>query len=250
MTAPAVADPLAAIHDQLVGAAARRIARRRRRRRAAVVGVLLLLLVAAGAAAGGLTGSSTGVPVIDKLLDVESGDHGGGPDWRPGPGGASQPLPAPGLAGPKGVALAYLSRDGRICSAAAEDIGARGVRGSFGRCYEPADLARRLSRRGVVCCAFAMGPDRREYSGYADGEVTAVHLLVRNGRVPARLTPAWTPKAPGAEPQRFFVAADERDFGVDDDGVQPEDMAGVPGLPELIEVRYADGRVERVKPGP
>jgi hypothetical protein len=244
-------DPLAAIRDQLVAAARGRIVRRRRRRRAALVVALLALLVAAGAAASELTGFSTGVPAVDRLLAVESGDGGRGLDLRPGTGGASDPLPAPGLTGGEGgMALAYLSRARRVCTAAAEDIGDRGVRGSFGGCYEPADLTRRLERRGVVLTGMSGSPDDRTYSGHAAGDVVAVRLLLPGGPVEAELTKPWTPRAPGGEPQRFFVGVDERDVDVGGDGVQDDEMALISPRPPRLELEYADGEVRKVKPGP
>jgi hypothetical protein len=243
------ADPLAAIRAELVTAARNRIARRRRRRRAAAIAATVALLLAAAATASELTGFSTGVPAVDRLLDVESGDDGHGLELRPGTGGASEALPAPGLTGGKGgVALAYVNRAGDVCAVAAEDIGERGVRGGFGGCYDPADLARRLDRRGLVVGPMALGADERTYAGHADGDVVALTLLLPDARVRARLTPRWTPK--GGEAQRFWVAADRRKLDVGDDGVQPEELNTVSLIPRAAELRYADGRVVRVKPGP
>jgi hypothetical protein len=243
---PAAGDPLAAIGLQLVTAARRRKLRHRRRRRTALVAALVLLMLAAGAGASELAGLDTGVPAIDKLLDIE---HGSGPrDIRPA-GSSSDPLSAPGLAGgPRGVALAYVSRAGTICSAAAENIGERGVRGGFGACYEAADLERMLDRRGVVCCTFSAGPDDRTYAGYAAADVVAIRLLVRGGPVAAELTRPWTPKVPGGRPQRYFVAIDGRDIDVGDDGVQLDDLALIPHELPTLELDYADGRVVKWEP--
>jgi hypothetical protein len=234
-------DPLAAIRAELVIAARTRIGRRRRRRRAAIAAAALALLLAAAATASELTGFSTGVPAVDRLLDIESGHPEHGLELRPGSGGASEALPAPGLTGGKGgVALAYVNRAGNVCNAAAEDIGDRGVRGGFGGCYDPADLARRLDRRGVVLGPMALGADERTYAGHADGDVVELILLMSDGRpVRARLTPPWTPK--GGEAQRFWVAADRRHLPIDQ---------ALSAIPRAIELRYADGRVVRMKPGP
>jgi hypothetical protein len=243
-------DPLAAIRGQLVAAARGRIRRRRRRRRAALVVTLALLLMAAGAAASELTGFSTGVSAIDRLLAVESGEGGRGLELRPGTGRASDALPAPGLTGGKGgMALAYLSRAGRVCAAAAEDIGDRGVRGSFGGCYDPADLARRLERRGVVLTGMSGSPRDRTYSGHAAADVVAVRLLLPGGPVEARLTRPWRPRAAGGEPQRFFIAVDERDIDVGVDGVQSDEIDLISPRPPRLELEYSDGHVREVKPG-
>ena len=244
-------NPLAAIRAQLVEAARGRIVRRRRRRRASALVAIVLLLVAAGAAASELTGFSTGVPAVDELLDIESGHVPGGLELRPGAGGASDPLPAPELTGGKGGnALAYLSRAGLVCSASAEDIGDRGVRGGFGGCYEPAQLARRLELRGVVLTGMSGGPDSRTYTGHAAGDVVAVRLLLPGGPVDARLTGPWTPRAPGGKPQRFFVAVDARDVDVGGDGVQEDEIDLISPRPPRLELEYADGRVVEVDPGP
>ena len=245
MSQKAAGDPLAAIGLQLVAAAGRRRQRHRRRRRTALVAALVVLVLAAGAGASELAGLGTGVPAIDQLLDIEHGS--GARDIRPA-GSSSDPLPAPGLTGgPNGVALAYVSRAGTICSAAAEDIGERGVRGGGGACYEPADLERTLDRRGVVCCTLSAGPKARTYAGYAAADIVAIRLLVP-GRPAAELTRPWTPKVPGARPQRYFVATDDRDIDVGDDGVQEDELALIPSEPPRLELEYADGRVVKWEP--
>lgn len=243
-------DPLERIRRDLVAAAARRRDRTRRRRLALLVAVPVLLVAGtAGAAAVG--DFSTGVPAIDGLLAVEGGEERPfGGDVRPGPGGASEPLSLP--AGPDGrdaAAVAYLSRDGLVCKARGDFRRWDGSpRGSYGGCLPPAYLARMLSRRTVYCCGSEHGPDRRIYDGLAAGDVVALHLLMDDGAtVEAKLTPPWTPAAPGAEPLRLFVAVDERDIDVGGDGVQLDEGDSIMRFPDRIEAELNNGRTVEVR---
>jgi hypothetical protein len=54
---------------------------------------------------------------------------------------------------------------------------------------------------------------------------------VRGGPVDALLTKPWTPRVPGGEPQRYFVARDERDISGELNSQLPR-----------LELHYADGR--------
>lgn len=249
-------DPLAAIREQLVAAARRRRVHRRRRRRGVTLAAVALLLLAAGAGASELAGLSTGVPAVDKLLDVENGSGGSEgsarPDIRPGTGGASDPLPAPRLAGgPGGTAVAYVSRDGFICSAFADDRhrSENDVRGGTGGCLDPAGLRRRLERRGAVLGAFAVGADGQEISGHAAADVTEIRAIGPYGTGTARLTDPWTPRVPGGRPQRFFIAYVPAEIDVGDDGVQPGEIDELTRSP-LLEVHFADGSVKRTDGSP
>ena len=244
--APDQRDPLARIRTELVGAAGRRIRRRRARRRVLVAAVVLALGVGASAVAAGVSDFSTGVPVIDELLP-DRPPRSGAVDVRPGPGGASEPLPLPNSAdGKDSVAIAYLNREGSICQAQGDfrrsDGAPRGSDGGGG-CRAPADLARRLGARPAICCGLAAGPDSRIYDGLAAGNVVALRLKLESGRtLEARLTRPWTPGVPGAEPLRVFAAIDEADI----DGEL--DIVAIYSF--TIEARLADGRTVEVAPGP
>ena len=243
-------DPFERIRRELVDAAARRRDRTRRRRRLALLVAVPVMLVAGTAGAAVVGDFSTGVPAIDGLLAVEGRGGPLGTDVRPGPGGASEPLSLP--AGPDGrdaAAVAYLSRDGLVCKARGDFRRWDGSpRGSYGGCLAPAYLARMLSRRTVYCCGSEHGPHRRIYDGLAAGNVVALRLLMDDGAtVEAKLTPPWTPDAPGAEPLRLFVAVDERDIDVGGDGVQLDEGDLIMRFPGRAEAELSDGRTVDVR---
>ena len=220
-------DPLQRIRAELVAAAARANRRRLRRRRIALFAALPVLLLTASAGAAVVGGFTTGVPAVDRLLETE-GQSNDATDPSGRPESASAVLELPNSADGSGAGeVAYVSRDGRICKAQADlrqrDGAPRGTSG--GGCYVPADLARTLSTHTAICCASSNGPDRRIYDGFAAGDVVALHFHMDDGATfDAKLTPKWTPDVPGAEPLRIFVAVDERDIDVGDDGVQLDDL--------------------------
>jgi hypothetical protein len=239
------ADPFERIRRDLMAAAARRRDRTRRRRRLALLVALPVLLLAGTAGAAAVGEFSTGVPAIDGLLAVEGGGGSTGSDVAPGPGAASEPLSRPsGRDGRDAAAVAYLSRDGLVCTARGDFRRWDGApRGSYGGCLPPAYVARMLSRRTVYCCAWEEGPERRIYDGLTDGDVVALRFLMEDGAVvKARLSPPWTPPARGGEPLRLFVAVDERDIDVGGDGVQLGESHLLMGLPERFEAELANGR--------
>jgi hypothetical protein len=249
-TGGAGVDPFERIRRDLVAAAARRRDRTRRRRRLALLAALPVLLIAGTAGAAAVGDFSTGVPAIDGLLANEDGSGPLGSDVRPGPGGASESLRLPsGADGRDAAAVAYLSRDGLVCKARGDFRRWDGApRGSYGGCLAPADLARMLSRRTVYCCASEHGPERRIYDGFAAGDVVALRLLMEDGAtVEAKLTPPWTPAAPGAEPLRLFVAVDERDIDVGGDGVQMDESHLIMGGRFRMEATLRDGRTVAVR---
>lgn len=247
-------DPLDAIRTELVAAARRRTGRARRHRRTLVATVVSLSLASAGALAATLAEFTTGVPAIDRLLENSVVPDQGQPsaDLRPGPGDASEPLPLPaGEGGKDAVGVAYLSRDGRVCAVQGElrrfD---NAPRGSYGGCYEPESLAAELARKGAILQGSTIGPERRIYDGFAAADVHEVRLFVNDRQVArAELTDPWTPAIAGAEPLRFWVAIDETDIDVGDDGVQQDEIDLLPTAPPDLEVEFSDGRViERETP--
>ena len=243
-------DPFERIRRDLVAAAARRRDRTRRRRRLALLAAVPVLLVVGTAGAAAVGDFSTGVPAIDGLLANEDGSGRPGTDVRPGPGGASEPLRIPaGRDGRDAAVVAYLSRDGLVCTARGDFRRWDGAaRGSYGGCLPPPYLARMLSKRTAYCCASEHGPDRRIYDGLAAGNVVALRLLMDDGAtVEAKLTPPWTPDAPGAEPLRVFVAVDERDIGVGGDGVQLDEGDLIMRFPARAEAELSDGRTVEVR---
>lgn len=236
-------DPLDALRLELVGAARRQVARRRKRRRNATIGAALLALLAVAAGASALNEFSTGVPVVDELLEVET------PSLMDEPtGGATEPLPVPTNDG-TAQSLAYLSRDGTICQVEAERHPRieGSVRGGGGGCLPAADMARLLDRHGVRWAGSSHGAERRIFHGFADGDVEHIRVLDEAASAEVRITEPWTPRTEGGQALRLFVVIDERDIDVGGDGLQPEELSLIDmGLP-AIEVTYADGRTEKIE---
>jgi len=228
-------------------AAGTRSARRRRGRRAAIAVAIVIGLVAATAGAAELTGFTTGVPAVDELLDREapSPAPGGTPrlDIRPGPGPASEPLSVP--EGDHMVAtVAYLTRDGNICTASA-DRHRGGVRGGYGGCSGAVeDVNRRVARRGGMWAGSALGFDSRTNTFLVDGDVESVRVLGA-GDWTVKMTPPWTAQAQGARPLRLLVVIDAADIGGDRSGDLPPEAYDQPSL----ELTYGDGHT-RLLDGP
>jgi hypothetical protein len=237
-------DALGALRLELVAAARRQATRRHKRRRIAAMGAALLALLAVAAGASALNEFSTGVPVVDDLLDVE----GGSLFPEPVPNGATESIPVPTNDG-TAHALAFLTKAGTICHVEAERHPRieGSVRGGGGGCWLAADLARRLDRRGVVWSGSSHGPERQTYNGYADGDVTSMRVLGEAAGAEVRMTKPWTPRTEGGEALRFVVVIDERDIDVGDDGVQIDEANLIMRPTPAIEVTYADGRTEKIE---
>jgi hypothetical protein len=218
-------DALAGLRDELMRAARRRASRRRLARRALVIAALVGALLAATAATAALTDFSTGVPVVDELVGIESGPDG---HLRPGPGDASEALLVP-IGDGVYRTVAYLAHDGGVCVVSAERH--RGsVRGSFGGCPPLGDVYRRIERRGASWHGSSGGPDSRTYELLVAGEVSEIRPLGQ-GDWRILMTQPWTPEAPGARPLRLAVAIDEEDIDFDiDRGAFPR-----------LRLVYADG---------
>lgn len=235
-------DALGALRAELVGAGRRAVTRRRRRRRAATLLAAALALLALAAGAAAVANFSTGVPAVDELLNREapSAPPGEVPrlDVRPGPGPASDPLPV--SLGGDHQAVAYLSRDGHICTATA-DHHRGGVRGSYGGCL-PVDMVnRQVERRGGIWDGSAIGVDSRTNFFLVDGEVESVRPL-GDGDWTVRMTPPWTAEAPDARPLRLVVVIDDADIGNPDDDLQPNELPPRAYDEPTLELKYGDGR--------
>jgi hypothetical protein len=103
------------------------------------------------------------------------------------------------------VSLAYLSRDGEICSATVEDDSEGGPRGGVGGCVAPGQLSARVERDGLVPSGLTGGPGGVLHDGFAHRDVVSVRAFGPDGPVEAQLTRPWSPDAPGAEPLRYFA---------------------------------------------
>jgi hypothetical protein len=227
-------DALAALRAELLSAAGRDTSRRRRNRRVLVVAIVIALL-AATAATAALIDSGTGVPAVDKLLDVEV------PDSRhpAGPGSSSESLRVPEGDHMTNV-VAYGARDGSICVASADIKRGGSARGSFGGCPPLADVNRRVERRGGLWMGASRGLDERTTRLVVDGHVKSVRPLGPGDRR-VLMTDPWTPKAPGGRPLRLVVVIDEADI------TEAELLRA--GLGPAVELTYRDGR-RRLLRGP
>jgi hypothetical protein len=200
-------------------------------------------LFAASAGAAELTGFTTGVPVVDELVGIESTTTSPGEapraDHRPGPGDATEPL-AVRMGDGTYQTVAYLARDGSICIVSAERHRG-GVRGSTGGCPPIEDVNRRVERRGAVWYGFTRGPEQRIYELLVGGEVESLRALGA-GDWRVLMSAPWTPQAPGARALRLVVVSDERDIDVGGDGVQEDELDLLEtGFPRL-ELTDAAGR--------
>jgi hypothetical protein len=231
-------DALAALRAELVTAAGRRSAKRRATRRKAIVVAAAALLMAATAATAALTDFSTGVPVVDELVGIESGPGG---HLRPGPGDASEALLVP-MGDGVYKTVAYLARDGGVCIVYAERHRG-GVRGGFGGCPPLTGLTRQVERRGGVWQGSSHGLDQRTYQLLIDGDVRAIRPL-GEGDFRVLMTPPWIPEAPGARPLRLVVVIDDADLGGPATGDLPPKAHNRPSL----ELTYRDGH-QRVLEG-
>jgi hypothetical protein len=204
-------DALVGLREELMRAAGRRASRRRPARRALVIAALVGALLAATVAAAALTDFSTGVPVVDELVGIESGTSG---HLRPGPGDASEALLVPMGDGVYRT-VAYLAQDGGVCIVYAERHRG-GVRGGFGGCPPLGTVYRQIERKGASWHGSSHGPDSRTYELLVVGEVNEIRPL-GPGDWRILMTPPWTPEAPGARPLRLAVAIDDADIDFDID---------------------------------
>jgi hypothetical protein len=227
-------DPLAALRAELTTAAGRRIRRRRTRRRATVVVAIVALLLAATAGAAELAGFTTGVPVVDELIGIDSP-----PGHRPAPGDATKPLAVP-IGDGVYQTVAFLARDGSVCIVAAERHRS-GVRGGGGGCPPLQVIYKQIRRRGASWHGSSYGPDQRTYQLLVPGEVEEIRPLGR-GDWRVLMTPPWTPDADGARPLRLAVAIDDENVDVGEDGLQPGELRLVDRNSPRLELMYADGR--------
>jgi hypothetical protein len=236
------ADALAALRAELLHAAGRDRSRRRRNRRLLVAAAVVVSMLAATAATAALTDFSTGVPVVDELVGIESPPPvPGGPavgDRRPALGSGTEPLDVP-IGDGVYKTVAYLSRDGGVCIVSAERHRG-GVRGGFGGCPSLAYVNRRVERRAGLWMGGSNGVDERTTQPLVDGRVRSVRPL-GPGDWRVLMTDPWTPKAPGAHPLRLVVVIDDADI--------TEEELMVARLAPALKLTYRDGHA-RVLRGP
>lgn len=193
---------------------AERAGLRSRRARVLAVAAALLALVVAGTATAALTGTVTGVPLVDRLVEHSEQLQqtmrelpARLPDRRAVPGSASPSIELGGADGePRRVSLAYLNRDGGLMSATAEagrsaDAGV----GSVGGHAPLGPLLARLGERGVFSAGMQGTGGELLIDGFAAADVTKLELLGPDGAVGAQLTEPWRPDPEQGE-LRYFVA--------------------------------------------
>jgi len=230
------ADALAAVRAELVGAAGRRISRRRGRRRTALLVAVAVLLAAATAATAALIDSSTGVPAVDKLLDVDVP----GSRHPAGPGAASESLRVPEGDHMTNV-VAYYARDGSVCITSADLKRGGSARGSFGGCPPLRDVNRRILRRGGYWFGATLGTDQRASKLLVAGDVRSIRPL-DDGDWTVHMTAPWTPPTRGGRPLRLVVVVDEVD-------IAEQELSTTTPLGPDLELTHADGH-KRVLRGP
>jgi hypothetical protein len=247
---PIETDPLGAIRAELVGAARRRTAARRRRQRATTVVATGLMMLVSVTGASALIGGTTGVQVVDTLLDrIDMSQREGGQQGPPGSpaipadlASASAPIEVPWGDGTKAIGVAYVSKGGPICFALAKPHG-EGVseaRGGVRGCISRPALTRRLADDNVYVTGVSLD-ETVVVRGYAAGDVEAIDVTGPSGKLGVRLGEPWEPDPSGGEVLRPFVAyasvgsgaAAQRD-------VDPRDY-------EIV-ARMEDGRISEVRP--
>lgn len=240
-------DPIGAIRHELVAAAERRIASRRRRRRALVAATAVVVALGATSGALALTNTATGIPAIDRVLDLASRPGAYAPGKTP-PGAPAAPdpnhRPVPGTLGGQvelalptgdGVAVGYMNRDGMVCTALGDVDPPPAGEPSFAgiTCVSGRGLARELEDSPARLVGGG-GGDRTTATmkGFTRGDVESLTVSGARGDVEAVLSPVWTPRGWDGPPLRFFIAlVDARD-------VRPG------GSFPTLRARLADGRVE------
>lgn len=207
---PVATDALGAIRVELVAAARRRAVARQRRRRIATVTAVAASTLVMAAGAGALIAGSTGIESIDRHLGfVESSTRGGGglparavPRITPKQGTATMPLY--GTAGV--VAVAYVGKDGDVCTATSKPHGegAGEAREGWG-CMTPDALSRSLAG-GAAFISSVATLDDVVLVGFTRPNVESLSIRGAGGDFEVKLGDPWTPQTDGAVSTRAFVA--------------------------------------------
>lgn len=259
---PIETDALGAIRLELIGAARRRAAARRRRRQLAATVATGLTMLVAVTGVSAVSGFSTGIPVIDKVLSQEHGEQRAAPlkedipagppgtDVRPAPGSTSDALDLrwpDGSAGAKG--LAYLSMGGDVCFVRAGKPGRGGATEARGRsgCMAPESIGERLTDQPAFVAGVVVG-NPTTVSGYAAPDVEAIEITGPGGPLDVQLTRLWTPNTLDGVTMRVFAATGDMDLN--DGGISPEASSEVMDFRNYsLRVRLQDGRTVEVDDG-
>lgn len=248
-------DPLGAIGASLTAAARRRSARLRRRRRGLFATTATAATLAVTGAAFAVTGTSTGIPALDRLIGEQAADDpwkgtdrldtGAPPpkyDRRP-LGGLSPTVEIPLPDGRHLAAAGYETRDGMICSAtvdpADDSVKPRGGAGCTNIRILKRELRSRPARIGGGGGS-PISPDRYGvHVGVARGDVVGVTVGI-SGKPPveAVVSGPWRPPSWNGAPLRVFFAVLP---------TPPRDVIRSGGFhrwfPTAIAARLADGTI-------
>jgi hypothetical protein len=253
-------DPRLAIRADLLAAGRRQTVRRRRRRGAALATVAVAGVLGTAGAAAKIEGSGTGVPVLDRVLEISierrppmpveyrDGKVVGAPpiDDRVGPGGASPPLELPwGVDGSEGngIGVAYLNRSDHLCFVL---VGPerRADRGGVG-CTAPHIVADWLDAApAAVTTGGGADRDLGSVKGFARADVVALRYDGPDGPVDAILGDSWRPGGADAKPLRPFVVLFKQDF----EALGPREVMHAVTDGDLT-ATLADGRVVEIPRG-
>jgi hypothetical protein len=180
-----------------------------RRRALLLVAALLGVLVVAGSAIA-ISGSSTGIPAIDDLLDkasrpaLEAPPFAPGRDVRPVPGSISAPL-AFDSDGIRFTAVGFRSRNGMICSAQV-DSAATPERPTGGVGCLSERLLRKALDDSPVHVFAGGGGAHQAFQGFARADVVGLALADAGAHGNVGLSEPWKPEPWAGEPIRFFYA--------------------------------------------
>jgi hypothetical protein len=256
---PIATDPLGAIRMELVSAARRRTMARRRAKRVSTTTAVGFATLAMAAGATAVMDVSTGVPAIDKVLQVHKDEavRSEGALGRPTLGdlqvaevdnAVSPSLQVPWGAG-SAVGVNYLSRDGELCLALAmtDGEGVSGARGQATGCTAPGAVSQRLADQASFVSGLTVG-ETLIVNGYANEDLASLSVRGPSGPLEVRLSDVWSPETDGGGPMRVFLA-----FGpVDANGDGRRDVKDVALLTDpavyTVEAKLKDGRTVRSGP--
>jgi hypothetical protein len=205
-------------------------------RRVLLVAAVLGALFALAGGAFALSGVSTGVPAIDRLLDGATRDFNDVPPGAPRPlfqpqrGSVSDKLKFQ-FRGHQYTAVGFRAADGSVCSALVEPESNR-ANGGIG-CIGAPSLRRALAQDpGRLSGGGGRGPTIAH--GFARADVVSLALTGAGHDGVVALSEAWTPGGQHGEPVRFFYLVTNREPG-----------PRIPLLPDgwRLRARLADGSV-------
>jgi len=176
----------------------------------AVASLLTFAVVGSGAAA--LVGGSTGVPAVDRLLGIYGSDvgesgmpgnaDGDGRDLQPGAAAERISVEAP-LGSRRIVSASYVARDGRVCSALADE--SDGTSGDL-VCVAPAVLAAKMQGADAVVLGTTGEAEGSVLRGFVSGRVQDLAATGPDGSLDVYLGERWASGVSGLPVLRPFLA--------------------------------------------